>query len=132
MKTTLSYFTRSLLVLTAIGAFAVPAARADQPAMQRARELANQAHEVLKNNATEDKGGHAWYAAVYPFKQWARCRFYKSRSVAAMFTDPFPSEELLVFFEDMSINLRGGFNAARNAPTQERIDRNQVITNRRS
>ena len=68
MKTTLSNITRSLLVLTAIGAFAVPAARADQPAMKQARELANQAHEVLKNNATLDKGGHR-VAAMKLLKQ---------------------------------------------------------------
>ena len=68
MKTTLRNITRSLLVLTAIGAFAVPVARADQPAMHKARELANQAHEVLKNNATEDKGGHR-VAAMKLLKQ---------------------------------------------------------------
>ena len=68
MKTTLSQITRSLLVLVAIGAFAIPAARADQPAMVQARELSQQAHEVLKNNATTDKGGHR-VAAMKLLKQ---------------------------------------------------------------
>ena len=67
MKTTLSQITRSLLVLVAIGAFAVPAARAEHP-MVDARNQAQQAHDTLKNNATVDKGGHR-VAAMKLLKQ---------------------------------------------------------------
>ena len=66
MKTTLSQITRSFLPLIALAAFAVPAANAGP--MVQARNLTQQAHEALKNEATTDKGGHR-VAAMKLLKQ---------------------------------------------------------------
>ncbi len=64
MKSPLKSF---LVAAAALTLFAVPA-HAQQGAMQRAKELADQAHDVLKNNATLDKGGHR-VAAMKLLKQ---------------------------------------------------------------
>ena len=66
MKTTLSKITRSLLVLTALGAFTAATAQAGP--MHKAAELTQQAHDVLKDDATADKGGHR-IAAMKLLKQ---------------------------------------------------------------
>ena len=56
MKTNLRKIIRPLLMFVAIGVFAVPAVQAGP--MIQARDLAQQAHDALKNDATADKGGH--------------------------------------------------------------------------
>ena len=66
MKTTLSKTVRSLLLVTALGAFAAATAQAGP--MHKAAELTQQAHDVLKEDATSDKGGHR-VAAMKLLKQ---------------------------------------------------------------
>ena len=66
MKTTLRNITRSLLVFTALGAFAASTAQAGP--MHQAAKLTQQAHDVLKDDATADKGGHR-IAAMKLLKQ---------------------------------------------------------------
>ena len=66
MKITLSKTVRSLLVLTALGAFAASTAQAGP--MHQAAKLTQQAHDVLKDDATADKGGHR-IAAMKLLKQ---------------------------------------------------------------
>ena len=48
--------TRSLLLLIAIATFAAPSVQAGP--MHRAAKLSQEAHDLLKNEATADKGGH--------------------------------------------------------------------------
>lgn len=57
---------RILLPLITIAAFAVPAAQAGP--MQHAAQLTQQAHDVLQNGASVDKGGHR-VAAMRLLKQ---------------------------------------------------------------
>ena len=66
MKTTLSQIIRPVLMILAISAFAVPAVQAGP--MVKAGALTQQAHDVLKNDATADKGGHR-VAAIKLLKQ---------------------------------------------------------------
>jgi hypothetical protein len=48
---------KSTLLIAATLALLSPV-RAEQGAMERAKELAAKAHAILKDNATVDKGGH--------------------------------------------------------------------------
>ncbi len=66
MKTTLSKLVRSLLLIAALGAFTAGTAQAGP--MHKAAELTQQAHDVLKDDATTDKGGHR-IAAMKLLKQ---------------------------------------------------------------
>lgn len=66
MKPSPSNTIRSLILLVAFGALVTPAALAGP--MNQAARLTQQAHDVLKNEATADKGGHR-VAAMKLLKQ---------------------------------------------------------------
>lgn len=66
MKIHLSQIIRPFVVILAIGAFAAPAVQAGP--MVQAGALTQQAHSLLKDDATRDKGGHR-LAAMKLLKQ---------------------------------------------------------------
>ena len=59
---------KSLLLTTAVFVVTAVPTQAEPGPMVRAKQLADQAHDILKNDATTDKGGHR-VAAMKLLKQ---------------------------------------------------------------